>query len=151
MTKNQIPTARPARRGYSQWAFVGLMAIGLSLGSTAALTSGAAAQAQSSGQETRQSDSKKESRQCFFARQVNGFRNVKGDETKILVDVGASDTYEFELLTRCPNLRFAQGIGFDQTGSGRICDGLDVDLIVPDRNFGPQRCPVKMIRRVPDE
>ena len=87
-------------------------------------------------------------RQCFFARNVTGFRNVEGDDTKILVDVRASDTFEFELMNRCPELRFARSIAFDQTGIGRICDGLDVDLIVPDPNLGPQRCRVMMIRKL---
>jgi hypothetical protein len=92
-------------------------------------------------------------RQCFFARQVTGFRNIDNDDgtesdTRILVDVRAADTFEFELQHRCPELRFARSIAFDQTGVGRICDGLDVDLIVPDTNLGPQRCRVTMIRKL---
>ena len=151
MTKNQSKSPRPTSPGLSQWALPAFMAAGLSLAGAIALAGGGIAQAQSSDQDAPESESKDESRQCFYARQVNGFSNVEGDDKKILVNVGASDTYEFELITRCPNLRFAQGIRFDQTGVGRICDGRDVDLIVPDRNLGPQRCPVKMIRRVPDE
>lgn len=92
-------------------------------------------------------------RQCFFARQVTGFRNVdeadgRESDTRILVDVRAGDTFEFELQQRCPELRFARAIAFDQTGVGRICDGLDVDLIVPDPNLGPQRCQVTMVRKL---
>ena len=92
-------------------------------------------------------------RQCFFARNVTGFRNVDdadGNESdrSILVDVGAADTFEFRLMNRCPELRFARSIAFDQTGTGRICDGLDVDLIVPDTNLGPRRCVVTMIRKL---
>jgi len=96
-------------------------------------------------------------RQCFFAAQVTGFRNIDdvgGQESdrRILIDVGARDTFEFQLQSRCPELRFARSIAFDQTGAGRICDGLDVDLIVPDDNLGPQRCRVTMIRRLnPDD
>ncbi len=92
-------------------------------------------------------------RQCFFARQVTGFRNIDNDDgtesdTRILVDVRAADTFEFELQHRCPELRFARSIAFDQTGVGRICGGLDVDLIVPDTNLGPQRCRVTMVRKL---
>ena len=87
-------------------------------------------------------------RQCFYARQVTGFRNVDDDDDKILVDVRSSDTFEFQLMRRCPELRFARGISFKTRGSGRICDGLDVDLLVPDPNLGPQSCPVTMIRKL---
>ncbi|WP_299194125.1 DUF6491 family protein [uncultured Erythrobacter sp.] len=91
-------------------------------------------------------------RQCFFARQVTGFRNARDEDgervdTHLLVDVGASDTYEFELLRRCPGLRFARGIRFVQTGPGRICDGLDVDIIVPDGGIA-DRCHVTMVRKI---
>jgi len=91
-------------------------------------------------------------RQCFFARQVTGFRNVRDEDgdrvdTHVLVDVGASDTYEFELQRRCPGLRFARGISFVQTGVGRICDGLDVDIIVPDGGVA-DRCHVTMVRKL---
>lgn len=91
-------------------------------------------------------------RECFFPRQVNGFRNVEGDDERILVDLRAGETFEFQLQRRCPELRFARSITFDQRNVGRICDGLDVDLIVPDPNLGPQRCPVTMIGRLgPDD
>lgn len=91
-------------------------------------------------------------RECFFPRQVNGFRNVEGDEDRILVDVRAGETFEFELQRRCPELRFARSITFDQRNVGRICDGLDVDLLVPDPQLGTQRCPVTMIGRLgPDD
>ena len=97
-----------------------------------------------------------EQRQCFFARQVNGFRSVEDEEgrrvdTHVLIDVGASDTYEFELLSRCPGLRFARSIALVRQGPGRICDGLDVDLVVQD-DISPLRCPVTMVRKLdPDE
>lgn len=91
-------------------------------------------------------------RQCFFARQVTGFRNARDEEgervdTHVLVDVGASDTYEFELLRRCPGLRFARDIRFVQTGPGRICDGLDVDIVVADGGVA-DRCHVTMVRKI---
>ena len=92
-------------------------------------------------------------RQCFFARQVTGFRNVEDeegrrDDTRVLVDVGARDTYEFELMRRCPGLRFARSVALVRKGPGRICDGLDVDLVVQE-DISPVRCPVTMVRKLP--
>ncbi len=99
--------------------------------------------------------SEETTRQCFFARQVNGFRNVEDEDgqridTRVLIDVGARDTYEFELLRRCPALRFARSIALERTGPGRICDGLDVDLIVND-TLSPDRCRVTMVRKLDPE
>lgn len=92
-----------------------------------------------------------EGQRCFFPRQATGFhrapRAPNGAE-RIYVDVSASDTYLFETFSACPQLDFARGVAFDQAGTGRICDGLDVDLIVPDRDLGPQRCPVRMVGKL---
>lgn len=117
---------------------------------TPAIASCTVAEAQTDGEQTAREQG---GRQCFFARQVTGFRNIDEEDgtesdTRILIDVRAGETFEFELLNRCPELRFARSIGFDQTGVGRICDGLDVDLIVPDTNLGPQRCRVTMVRKL---
>lgn len=91
-----------------------------------------------------------EGEECFFPRSVTGFRNAPdsadGDE-QIYVDA-AGDTYLFETFSSCPRLDFARGIAFDQNGIGTICRGIDVDLVVPDRTLGPQRCPVSMVRKV---
>jgi hypothetical protein len=101
--------------------------------------SSAAAQADASG------------RQCFFLSQVNGYHHVKGSRDRIRVSTGPSDTYEFQVFGLCPYLDDAETMGFDQRGGGTICSGLDVDLIVPTPT-GPQRCPVRMIRKLgPDE
>lgn len=91
---------------------------------------------------------------CFFARNVTGYREAPDGpdgEERVLVEVGADETYLFETFGPCPNLDFTRRLGFDQQGVGRICSGIDVDLIVPDRALGPQRCPVRMVSRVEDE
>ena len=91
-----------------------------------------------------------ETRDCFFASQVNGFayagRTDDGAD-QIYVDTGPRDTYLFETFGRCPDLNFSETIAFDQNGPGTICSGLDVDLVVPS-TIGPQRCPVRMIRKL---
>ena len=91
-------------------------------------------------------------RQCFFLSQVDGYHHVKGARDRIRVSTGPRDTYEFEVFGPCPYLDDAEIMGFDQAGGGTICSGLDVDLIVPTPNGLPQRCPVRMIRKLaPDE
>lgn len=90
-------------------------------------------------------------RQCFFLSQVDGYQRVKGSRDRILVTTGPRDTYEFEVFRPCPYLGDSEVMGFDQAGGGTICSGIDVDLIVPTPT-GPQRCPVRMIRKLaPDE
>ncbi len=93
-----------------------------------------------------------EGRQCFFVREVSGYRDAPdgpGGAERIYVDVGARETYLFETFGACPELDWAHGIGFDARGVGSICHGYDVELIVPDRNLGPRRCPVRMVQKVP--
>jgi len=87
-------------------------------------------------------------RGCFYLSQVSGFASAGRD--RINVSVGPRRTYEFQTFGYCPDIDFAQAIAFDQNGPGTICRGIDVDLIVPS-SIGPQRCPVKMIRRLPEK
>jgi hypothetical protein len=90
---------------------------------------------------------------CFFLSQIDGYQRVKGSGNRIIVTTGPRDKYEFETLGSCPYLDDGETIGFDQAGGGTICRGIDVDLIVPRPQGGPpQRCPVRMIRKLsPDE
>lgn len=92
----------------------------------------------------------RQARSCFFLSQVNGFNDapdIRNGSDRIIVNVGVNDKYLFETFGSCPDLNWTQAIGFDQRGPGRICQGLDVDLIVPT-SIGPQRCPVRMIRKL---
>lgn len=84
-------------------------------------------------------------RECFFLSSVSGFSHA--GRNQIYVHTGPRDTYLFRTLGPCPDLDFGESIGFDQTGGGTICHGIDVDLIVPSQ-IGPQRCPVDMIRKL---
>ena len=86
-------------------------------------------------------------KQCFFLSQIDGYTRVKGSSDRIRVSTGPRDTYEFEVFGPCPYLGDGETMGFDQAGGGTICSGLDVDLIVPTP-IGPQRCPVRMIRKL---
>ncbi len=87
-------------------------------------------------------------RECFFLSQVSGY--TSGGRDMINVNVGPGRTYEFKTFGSCPDIDYANAIGFDQKGPGTICRGMDVDLIVPT-SIGPQRCPVSMIRRLPEK
>ena len=86
-------------------------------------------------------------KQCFFLSQIDGYTHVKGSDRLIRVTTGPRDTYEFEVFGPCPYLGDAESMAFDQAGGGTICSGVDVDLIVPTP-IGPQRCPVRMIRKL---
>lgn len=97
--------------------------------------------------------SEAEGRSCFSPSFVSGFREAPDSATgaeQIYIDVGASDTYLFETFGGCPDLDFTWRIGLDQRIPGLICDGLDVDLVIPDTALGTQRCPVRMVRKLPD-
>ncbi len=85
-------------------------------------------------------------RDCFFLSEVNGFSPAGPNQ--IQVNVGPNRNYLFKTFGSCPDLDFSTAIAFDQTVPGTICQGMDVDLIVPTA-IGPQRCPVSMISRIP--
>ncbi|MDG2003245.1 MAG: DUF6491 family protein [Novosphingobium sp.] len=84
-------------------------------------------------------------RDCFFLSQISGYSHA--GKNRIRVSTRPSKTYEFETLGSCPELNHAESMGFDQSGAGSICKGIDIDLIVPT-SIGPRRCAVSMIRRV---
>lgn len=86
--------------------------------------------------------------QCFFPSQVSGFTSAGRD--RIHVHTGPNQVFLFETFARCPDLDFSENLGFEHRGGGAICSGLDVDLIVPS-TIGPQRCPVRMIRKLSRE
>jgi len=89
---------------------------------------------------------------CFHLSQVSGFNDAPDTDRgsdRIYVHAGPRDTYLFETFGSCPDLDWSETIAFDQNGPGRICRGIDVDLLVPT-SIGMQRCPVRMITKVPD-
>lgn len=101
-------------------------------------------------EEPRQATAGSSARSCFWPSQVTGFNDVhdrQAGSNRILVSVGANDTYLFETFGSCPDLSYAETIGFDQNGAGQICNGVDVNLVVPGP-AGTQRCAVRMIREL---
>jgi hypothetical protein len=88
-------------------------------------------------------------RDCFNVDSVSGFQAP--DEGGIYVTVGASRTYQLDVLGHCPNIDWTQRVGLRTRGSNFVCTGMDVDLIVPQDGMGPPlRCAVKAVRRLTD-
>lgn len=87
-------------------------------------------------------------RACFHASNVSGFRAP--DEKTVYVRVGVRDVYQMEMLGSCPQIDWAEKIGIRTRGSEFICSGMDADLISPT-SIGPQRCAVKMMRKLTPE
>ena len=88
-------------------------------------------------------------RQCFWAREVDGF--AAADDKTVNVRVGIHDVYQFEMFGRCNDVDWAQKIALvSQGGSSLICQGLDAELIVPT-TIGPQRCQISKMRKLTPE
>jgi len=88
-------------------------------------------------------------RDCFHARNVNGFNPVGRDQVD--VRVGANRRYRLELAGYCPDVDWSWRIALrTRGGSSWICHGLDAELIVPSPT-GPQRCLVSSVRRLTPE
>jgi hypothetical protein len=89
-------------------------------------------------------------RACFFASQINGWREGP-DEKVVYLDVGVRDVYRLDLFGPCHGVDTAQTIGVQTHGGGSsICDGLDVTLIT-NSPVGDLRCPVSKITRLTPE
>jgi hypothetical protein len=95
-----------------------------------------------------EADKVSQPRQCFFARNVNGFSAV--DDKTVNVRVGVRDVYRLELLGPCPDIDWTWELGL-KSRSSTICTGLDADLIVPRNAVGPRTCPVRTVRKLTPE
>lgn len=89
-----------------------------------------------------------DARRCFRAQEVNGFRQAS-DRTVDLT-VGANRVYRVDLFGVCPDLRAAVGVAVrTRGGSSYVCEGPDVELIVPSE-IGPNQCLGRSIRQRTD-
>lgn len=88
----------------------------------------------------------KPQRACFFASQVNGWRS-EGDRV-VYLEVGVRDVYRGELFSSCHDLDSAFTLGVrSRAGGSSICDGLDLELVVPSA-FGPRTCLVTRLEKL---
>ena len=84
-------------------------------------------------------------RQCFWSRQVQNFAYAPPD--KVNLRVGVRDVYELTLFGECSDIDHANAISFDTHGFSMVCNGVDIDLIVPT-TLGPRRCQVRSLRHL---
>ena len=84
-------------------------------------------------------------RQCFYASSANGF--AAPDDKTVNIRVGVKDVYQFEMMGPCLDIDWANSIALVSRGSSFICSGMDAD-IVSKSTMGPQRCPVRSVRKL---
>lgn len=86
-------------------------------------------------------------RECFLARQVNGYASV-GDQA-VDVQVGANRYFRLTVDGSCPQQTFSQRLVLRTTGGGDwICQGLDAEIIVPFSAGAPERCLVNNVQPI---
>ncbi|MBQ1561934.1 MULTISPECIES: DUF6491 family protein [unclassified Caulobacter] len=84
-------------------------------------------------------------RQCFWSHQVNSFA-AQGDRL-VNLRVGVKDYFQLELMGPCPDVDWTQKIALVSRGGSTICSGLDAEIVTPSP-IGPQKCPVKSVRKL---
>ena len=84
-------------------------------------------------------------RQCFWSHQVNSFA-AQGDRL-VNLRVGVKDYFQLELMGPCPDMDWTQKIALVSRGGSTICSGLDAEIVTPSP-IGPQKCPVKSVRKL---
>jgi hypothetical protein len=88
-------------------------------------------------------------RQCFFQRDLNGWKEV-GDR-QVNLRAGVRDVYQADLNAPCWNLKWAERLGVENRGSSSVCTGDLVVLIVPDHPTGTDRCFARITRKLTPE
>ena len=61
--------------------------------------------------------------------------------------VGVKDYFQLELMGPCPDVDWTQKIALVSRGGSTICSGLDAEIVTPSP-IGPQKCPVKSVRKL---
>lgn len=84
-------------------------------------------------------------RQCFWTHQVTNF--ASSDNRIVNLRVGVKDIYQLEMFGRCNDVDWTQKIAVVSRGGSNICSGLDAEIIAPS-TLGPQRCPVRTVRKL---
>lgn len=89
-----------------------------------------------------------QTRDCFWGRNLNGFRAV--DNETLLLNVGVRDVYEAKLAAPSVDLKWVNGIALVARGGGNfVCSKLDADIVVPGTTgMGPQRYPLTSLRHL---
>ena len=87
----------------------------------------------------------KPARQCFWTHQGTNF--ASSDSRVVNLRVGVKDIYQLEMFGRCNDVDWTQKIAVVSRGGSNICSGLDAEIIAPS-TLGPQRCPVRTVRKL---
>jgi len=87
-------------------------------------------------------------RQCFWTRNADGF--AAADEHTLNVRVGVRDVYQFEMFGPCPDIDWNQRIALISRSGSTICTGMDAEVVTRSP-IGPQRCPVRSVRKLTPE
>lgn len=87
-------------------------------------------------------------RQCFLTSSVESF--AAADQKTLYVRVGLRDVYQFDMFGPCPDIDWNQRLALVSRSSSWICDGMDAEVITHSP-IGPQRCPVRSIRKLTPE
>ena len=87
-------------------------------------------------------------RSCFYTRNADGF--AAPDDKTLYVRVGVRDVYRFDMFAPCLDLDWNQRLALVSRSSSWICSGMDADVITHSP-IGPQRCPVRHVRKLTPE
>lgn len=81
-----------------------------------------------------------EGRQCFLARNVTGWKFI--GEKAVNLQVNNRQVFHLDLFAPCPQLRQAFETIAIRTRAGLdlVCNGVDVDVLVPQDNAPPATC-----------
>lgn len=92
-------------------------------------------------------------RQCFFARQINGYSEAPdgpNGENRLYVTTGVNDRWLLQTYGPCPDLDWSFRVAIDTRFEGSsLCTGDTATVIVPRGISGPtDRCTARVLGRV---
>ena len=83
--------------------------------------------------------------QCFWTRNVDSF--AAENDHIVNIRVGVGDVYQFEIMGSCPDIDWNQRIALVSRAGSSICSGMDAEIVTRSQ-IGPQRCPVRSVRKL---
>lgn len=92
-------------------------------------------------------------RQCFFARQINGYSEAPdgpNGENRLTVNTGARDRWLLETYGPCPDLDWSFRVAIDTRFEGSsLCTGDIATVLVPRGISGPpDRCTARVLGKL---
>ncbi|THD70650.1 DUF6491 family protein [Phenylobacterium sp.] len=89
--------------------------------------------------------------ECFWSRNVTSF--AAPDDHTVYIKVNLRDVYRLDLMVSCPDVDWDQRVALvsNRGAGGSICGPLDAEIVSHATGLGPQRCPVKALRKLTPE